>query len=133
MHGVGIKDVAVAMTILNEEFFSAARGGERAVFEHDVRENFSGVCGIGNMDKPASGTGRTADGIDSAGSGGDERGSDVLLAENRDDMIDGIALANAAWIKLDGSVVDEINSSVCRIEMDFFPANLFAQRLKLGR
>src|SRR5690348_9741397 len=55
----------------------------------------------------------------------------MLLSKQDNDVIDGVAFADAAGVKLNMGMVGKPNGAVCRIENDLLPADLLPQRLKL--
>src|SRR5260370_37065651 len=111
MHRVWIKDMAVTMAILDEEFFCAGGRGQRSIRKKNDAQGASSVRGIGDVNWATPRSGRSADRIDGAASGGDERGRHVLLIQQCDYAIDCVSFADAAGIELNGGSVGERNGA----------------------
>src|SRR5260370_3381459 len=131
MHRVWIKDMAVTMAILDEEFFCASGRGQRSIRKKNDGQGASSMRGIGDVNWPTPRFGRSADRIDGAASGGDERSGYVLLMQQCDHAIDCVAFADAAGIELHGGSVGERNGAGGCIEVNFAPACLLFQSEEL--
>lgn len=129
--GAGIHDVAVEMAVRSEVLLIAVCGGEACVSEEDGGDWLCVGCRRGDDDAPAPLAGRVAERIDRAAASAQERGGDVVGAQDGDGGVHGEAFADAAGVEVDAGN-SEVDGSCGRVEVEVAIADNHANFGEIG-